>query len=168
MFANGQSVQSTVVPRRPGPVDGLGKAGLQSYRPWEQQFGLTIVRLQSTYKYRDCYLKKLKGREGKGKNYRSDDLGNAVAMGGRRKKIRLNNQQADVMLVLLQNPIVNRLQIPVGHFQARPGRPVRPFLLTRLPTVVHSLTFGRSGLLRTLHKFTDTPQCIEIVSEIRG
>ena len=48
--------------------------------------------------------------------------------------IRLNNQQADVMLVLLQNPIVNRLQIPVGHFQARPVRPVRPFLLTRLPS----------------------------------
>ena len=38
------------------------------------------------------------------------------------------------MLVLLQNPIVNRLQIPVGHFQARPVRPVRPFLLTRLPS----------------------------------
>jgi len=57
VFANGQSVQSTVVPRRPSPVDGLGKARLQSYRPWEQQFGLTIVRLQSAYKYRDCYLK---------------------------------------------------------------------------------------------------------------
>jgi len=56
VFANGQSVQSTVVPRRPSPVYGLGKARLQSYRPWEQQFGLTIVRLQSAYKYRDCYL----------------------------------------------------------------------------------------------------------------
>jgi len=57
VFANGQSVQSTVVPRRPSPVGGLGKARLQSYRPWEQQFGLTIVRLQSAYKYRGCYLK---------------------------------------------------------------------------------------------------------------
>ena len=57
VFANGQSVQSTVVPRWPSPVGGLGKARLQSYRPWEQQFGLTIVRLQSAHKYRGCYLK---------------------------------------------------------------------------------------------------------------
>jgi len=65
------------------------------------------------------------------------------------------------MPVLLQNPIVNCLQILVGHFQARPVRPVRPFPLTRLPSPqphiwtawpsADGLQSSQSGLARCEH-----------------
>jgi len=65
------------------------------------------------------------------------------------------------MPVLLQNPIVNCLQILVGHFQARPVRPVRPFPLTRLPSPqphiwtawpsTDGLQSSQSGLARCEH-----------------
>ena len=44
VFANGQSVQSTIAPRRPSPVDELGKAGLQSCRPYSLPVDMVTAR----------------------------------------------------------------------------------------------------------------------------